>query len=42
MKEMGIVKKLNLSDPDDKKHLIRLLRSFEFRGHLCLVFEGLR
>ncbi|KAK9313418.1 kinase-like domain-containing protein [Lipomyces starkeyi] len=41
MKEMGIVKKLNLSDPDDKKHLIRLLRSFEFRGHLCLVFEGL-
>ncbi|KAK9235512.1 kinase-like domain-containing protein [Lipomyces kononenkoae] len=41
MKEMGILKKLNLSDPDDKKHLIRLLRSFEFRGHLCLVFEGM-
>lgn len=29
------------ADPDDKKHLIRLLRTFEHRGHLCLVFESL-
>ncbi|KAK9255499.1 kinase-like domain-containing protein [Lipomyces tetrasporus] len=41
MKEMGILKTLNSSDMDDKKHLIRLLCSFEFRGHLCLVFEGM-
>ncbi|KAK4974806.1 U4/U6 small nuclear ribonucleoprotein prp4 [Elasticomyces elasticus] len=28
-------------DPDDKKHIIRLLRNFDHKGHLCLVFEAL-
>ena len=32
---------LNQNDPEDKKHIIRLLRSFEHKGHLCLVFENL-
>lgn len=34
--------KLKQSDPDDKKHVVRLERTFEHRGHLCLVFESLR
>ncbi|KAK9468231.1 kinase-like domain-containing protein, partial [Lipomyces arxii] len=41
IKEVAIVRKLNEADPGDRKHLIRLLRSFEFRGHLCIVFEGM-
>ncbi|KAK9453115.1 kinase-like domain-containing protein [Dipodascopsis uninucleata] len=41
MKEMGILESLNSSDPDDKKHLIRLLRHFDHKGHLCLVFESM-
>ena len=27
--------------PDDKKHMIRLVRHFEHKGHLCMVFENL-
>lgn len=30
------------ADPEDKKHVVRLERTFEHRGHLCLVFESLR
>lgn len=40
-KEAGILRKLHEADPADKKHLVRLLRTFEHRGHLCLVFESL-
>ncbi|KAG8708131.1 U4/U6 small nuclear ribonucleoprotein prp4 [Ceratobasidium sp. 395] len=40
-KEIGILNKLAQADPDDRKHLIRLERTFEHRGHLCLVFESL-
>lgn len=29
------------ADPQDKRHVIRLERTFEHRGHLCLVFESL-
>ena len=42
LKEAQILRTLNESDPRDKKHCIRLLRQFEHRGHLCLVFESLR
>ena len=42
LKEALILRTLNESDPKDKKHVIRLLRQFEHRGHLCLVFESLR
>lgn len=42
MKEVQIINKLMQADPDDKKHIIRLERTFEHRGHLCLVFESLR
>jgi serine/threonine-protein kinase PRP4 len=41
-KEAAILRKLQDADPSDKKHIVRLERTFEHRGHLCLVFESLR
>lgn len=40
-KEMDILQHLNSQDPDDKKHVIRLQRSFVHKAHLCLVFENM-
>ena len=37
--ERVILRKLAATDPDGRRHIIRLLSHFEFRGHLCLVFE---
>lgn len=37
--ERVILNKLSQADPDGKKHCIRLLDSFDYRNHLCLVFE---
>lgn len=42
VREIAILKRIKDSDPGDKRHLVRLLRTFEWKGHLCLVFEGLR
>ncbi|KAG9300297.1 hypothetical protein G9A89_011370 [Geosiphon pyriformis] len=41
MRELNILKKLSLADPDNKKHVIKLFRHFDHKGHLCLVFESL-
>lgn len=41
-KEADILKKLNEADPEDRKHIVRLERTFEHRGHLCIVTESLR
>ncbi|RKP13754.1 kinase-like domain-containing protein [Piptocephalis cylindrospora] len=41
LKEAGILRRLAKSDPEGRRHVIRLLRTFEHRGHLCLVFEAL-
>ncbi|KAI8058086.1 kinase-like domain-containing protein [Syncephalis plumigaleata] len=41
MKEIAILKKLQEQDPQGKKHVIRMLRQFEHRNHLCVVFEAL-
>ncbi|KFY28153.1 hypothetical protein V493_03079 [Pseudogymnoascus sp. VKM F-4281 (FW-2241)] len=41
MKEIEILQKLMSADVDDKKHMIRLERHFEHKGHLCMVFEHL-
>lgn len=41
MREITFLKKLMEADPDDRKHIIRLERHFEHKGHLCLVFEML-
>lgn len=40
-KEVEILKDLAANDPEDRKHVIRLLRSFEHKGHLCMVFENM-
>ena len=37
--EVKIASYLNSKDPHDEKHIVRLLESFEFLGHICLVFE---
>ena len=39
--EIAILQKLNLADPENKKHIIKFERSFEYKGHLCMVFENL-
>ncbi|KAG8861248.1 U4/U6 small nuclear ribonucleoprotein prp4 [Tulasnella sp. 330] len=41
MKEAAILNKLAAADPEDKKHLIRLEKTFDHRGHLCMVFESM-
>lgn len=38
-KEMDFLRRLNDADPQDKRHIIRLLGSFDHKGHLCIVFE---
>ncbi|KAF1836232.1 kinase-like protein [Decorospora gaudefroyi] len=38
-KEMDFLRKVNEADPGDKRHIIRLLGSFDHKGHLCIVFE---
>jgi len=39
--EKVILHKLAQADPDGRRHCIRLLGSFEYRNHLCLVFEAM-
>lgn len=41
MKEIGILEQLHEADPEDKKHIIKFLRYFDHKGHLCMVFENL-
>lgn len=38
-READIVRRLQGSDPEGKKHIIKLIETFEFRGHYCSVFE---
>ena len=39
--EITILKKLMATDPDDKRHVVRFARSFEFRDHVFMVFESM-
>ena len=41
VKEISVLTVLKEKDPDDRKHVVRLERSFEHKGHLCVVFEHL-
>ncbi|XP_044537249.1 serine/threonine-protein kinase PRP4 homolog [Gracilinanus agilis] len=41
LKELEFLKKLNVADPDDKFHCLRLFQHFYHKQHLCLVFEPL-
>mmetsp|Transcript_87274 Transcript_87274/g.151039 ORF Transcript_87274/g.151039 Transcript_87274/m.151039 type:complete len:644 (+) Transcript_87274:128-2059(+) len=38
-KEIEILERLNKADRGNKRHVIRLLTTFYYRKHLCLVFE---
>jgi len=38
-KEIDVLIRINNADKGNKKNVIRLLRQFKYRGHLCLVFE---
>ena len=38
-KEMDFLQKVNEADPQDKRHIVRLLGSFDHKGHLCIIFE---
>ena len=40
-RERDLVTLLNSVDRSDSKHIIRLKASFEFKGHLCLVYESM-
>ena len=39
--EIAILQKLNDADPDQRKHVVKFERSFDYKGHLCMVFENL-
>jgi len=38
-KEVAILEKLKQEDPKNKQYVIRLLGTFNYRNHYCLVFE---
>ena len=37
--EVQVLKLLGAADPENHKNVIRMLRHFEYRNHMCLVFE---
>jgi len=39
--EIAILEKLNGADPENKKHIVKFERWFEYKGHLCMAFENL-
>jgi len=41
LRELEFLKTLAAKDPENKKHCVRMMATFEHRGHLCLVFEAL-
>lgn len=41
-KEISMLAKLRDADPEDKRHVVRMIAHFEYRHHLCIVFENLR
>lgn len=41
MMELEVLKKLRANDPGDTRHCVRLLHWFEYRNHICMVFERL-
>ena len=40
-KEIKILTKLNQSDPNDRRNIIRIQDFFNYQGHLCIKFENL-
>eukprot|EP00250_Pteridium_aquilinum_P018791 c24207_g1_i1 orf=209-3775(+) len=39
--ELSILKKLDGADPENRRHCVRFFTSFDYRKHLCLVFESM-
>ncbi|KAL9096667.1 MAG: hypothetical protein Q9165_001155 [Trypethelium subeluteriae] len=39
--ELNVLNRLKEQDPQDRRHVVRLERSFNHKGHLCMVFESL-
>ncbi|OIW28571.1 kinase-like protein [Coniochaeta ligniaria NRRL 30616] len=39
--EIAILEKLNAADPENKKHIVKFERWFEYKDHLCMAFENL-
>ncbi|KAH7445400.1 hypothetical protein KP509_01G007000 [Ceratopteris richardii] len=39
--ELSILRKLDGADPENRRHCVRFLTSFDYRKHLCLVFESM-
>ncbi|KAK1994459.1 kinase-like protein [Colletotrichum falcatum] len=39
--EIAILQKLNDSDPECRKHIVKFERHFDHKGHLCMAFEHL-
>src|SRR5262249_7874457 len=42
LKERDLLKALTAADPNNKRHCIRLISSFMYRNHLCLVLEPMQ
>jgi serine/threonine-protein kinase PRP4 len=40
-KEIGYLQRLADGDPDNKRHCIQMLGSFDHEDHLCMVFEAM-
>jgi len=40
-KELEFLRLLAAKDPDNKRHIVRLIAHFEHKNHLCMVFEPL-
>ena len=40
-KEIAFLQELSEKDPESRKHVIRMLSSFEYKNHLCMVFESM-
>ena len=41
MVELEALSTLGAHDPDQHHHCVRLLEWFDYRGHVCMVFERL-
>jgi serine/threonine protein kinase len=39
--EIRILEKLNEEDPHNKKHIVRFFGHFDYKQHLCMIFEDL-
>ncbi|KAM0330194.1 hypothetical protein ACHAQA_004368 [Verticillium albo-atrum] len=39
--EISILQKLNDADPENRKHIVKFERHFDYNGHLCMAFENL-